>query len=146
MPEDVSGRLSRRERQIMEILFELGVASAADVHRRLPDPPSYTAVRTMLRILEDKGFAEHSQEGRRYIYRSRRSPGAEGRSALRRVLQVFFGGSMEQALAAHLDDPRTELDADELARLRLLIERSDRASAAARKKTPKTKPRWRKQP
>jgi len=114
--------LSRRERQIMDCLFQAGDATAAQVLERMPDPPSYTAVRTMLRILEEKGFVEHRADGRRYVYRPRRSTDVEGRSALARVLRVFFGGSIDQALAAHFSDPGIRLDSAELKRLRALIE------------------------
>ena len=114
--------LSRRERQVMDVLFQAGEATAAEVHRGLPDPPSYSAVRTMLRILEDKGCVEHRTEGRRYVYWPRRSTQLEGRSALARVLRVFFAGSLEQALVAHFSDPRTRLSDGELHRMRALIE------------------------
>jgi predicted transcriptional regulator len=113
--------LSKRERQIMDVLFQQGEATAADVRARMPEPPSYTAVRTMLRILEEKRFVNHRQEGRRYVYRPCRSTRSEGRSALQRVLRVFFGGSLEQALAAHLSDPNSQPDRDELERLRALL-------------------------
>jgi BlaI family transcriptional regulator, penicillinase repressor len=114
--------LSRRERQLMDALFQTGEATAAEVLERMPDPPSYTAVRTMLRILEDKGLIEHRSDGRRYVYKPRLSSRVEGRSAFQRVLRVFFGGSLEQALAAHLSDPGTRLDTQELERMRALIE------------------------
>ena len=114
--------LSRRERQVMDALFQAGEATAAEVRARVPDPPSYTAVRTMLRILEGKGLVEHRADGRRYVYRPLRSPRLEGRSALRRVLRVFFGDSLEQALAAHFSDPRTRPDDAELERMRALID------------------------
>src|SRR5262249_38625526 len=91
---------------------------------RLPDPPSYTAVRTMLRILENKGLLQHRLDGRRYIYSPRRPPHVEGSSAFQRVLRVFFGGSLEQALAAHLSDPNISLDEVEALRLRALIEQA----------------------
>src|SRR5947208_9632122 len=97
--------VSRRERQIMDALFESGQATAAEIRERMPDPPTYTAVRTLLRILEDKGLVTHRAEGRRYVYAPCTSTEKEGRSALRRVLRVFFGDSLEQALAAHLSDP-----------------------------------------
>src|SRR5262245_19714244 len=89
---------SRRERQIMDVLFQAGEATAAEVRQHLPNPPSDTAVRTILRILEDKGVVDHRADGRRYVYRPRRSSQAEGRSAFERVLRVFFGGSLQQAL------------------------------------------------
>jgi predicted transcriptional regulator len=132
MPDDLAGQLSRRERQIMDILFEAQEASAADVHRLLPDPPSYTSVRTLLGILEEKGWVTHREEGRRYVYRPRRSPAKEGRSALSRVLKIFYGGSLEQALAAHLSDPGRGPSEEELQRLRELI---DEAESSQRRKS-----------
>lgn len=113
--------LSRRERQIMDVIYARGSASAAEVAQLLPDPPSKTAVRTLLRILEDKGHLTHEQQGIKYLYRPSRPRGAAGRSALRRVLDTFFEGSMEHALAAHLTDSNSDLTPDELKRLAALI-------------------------
>src|SRR4051812_42739715 len=113
--------LSRRERQIMDVVYARGEASAADVHAALPDPPSRTAVRTLPRILEEKGHVQHRQEGLTYIYQPSRPRGPAGQSALRRVLQTFFDGSLEKAVAAHLGDPTSDLSAEELARLAELI-------------------------
>src|SRR3954469_4806173 len=104
------GKLSRREREVMDALFQAGEATAAEVQARMPEPPGYTAVRTTLRILEDKGYVEHRADGRRYVYRPRGSPRKAGRSALGRVLRVFFGGSLEEALTAHFSDPRARPD------------------------------------
>lgn len=131
--------LSRRERQIMDIVFQLGRASAAEIHERLPDPPTYTAVRTMLRLLEEKGLLRHWQEGRRYIYAPCRSPQTEGRSAMNRVLNVFFGGSLEDAVAAHLSDPGLQLDAEDFERLRAVIDEADSAAKSQRKRKPRHK-------
>jgi predicted transcriptional regulator len=118
-PADES--LSRRERQIMDIVYARGEATAAEVWDDLPDPPSRTAVRTLLRILEDKGHLRHRQEGLRYIYQPSRPRDRAGRSALRRVLHTFFDGSLEKAVAAHLGDSAATLSPDELARLAQLI-------------------------
>ena len=128
---------SKRERQIMDVVFQLGEASAGDVHARLPDPPTYTAVRTMMRLLEDKGLVQHRQEGRKYIYTPCRSPRSEGRSAMNRVLDVFFGGSLEDAVAAHLSDPKMQLDSEDLKRLRAVIDDADGTAKKTRK--PKSK-------
>jgi BlaI family transcriptional regulator, penicillinase repressor len=114
-------QLSRRERQIMDIVYARGEASAVDVLADLPDPPSKTAVRTLLRILEDKGHLKHRQDGLTYIYQPSRSRGNAGRSALRRVLTTFFDGSLEQAVAAHLGDSASDLSDAELKRLANLI-------------------------
>src|SRR5438067_12444683 len=113
--------LSRRERQIMEVIFRRGRATAAEVHAELADPPSRTAVRTLLRILEEKGHLRHRQQGLTYVYEPTRPRGHAGRSALRRVLQTFFEGSLEKAVAAHLTDATAPLSEDELARLMQLI-------------------------
>ena len=113
--------LSRRERQIMDIVYARSEASALEVHGDLPDPPSKTAVRTLLRILEEKGHLKHRQEGMKYVYRPSRPRGRAGRSALRRVLQTFFDGSLEKAVAAHLGDPATAPSPAELERLAELI-------------------------
>jgi BlaI family transcriptional regulator, penicillinase repressor len=132
--------LSRRERQLMEALFQAGEATAAEVRERLPDPPSYTAVRTMLRILEDKGLIGHRVDGRRFVYQTLRSSRVEGVSAFKRVLSVFFGGSLEQALAAHFSDPHTRLNDEELKRMRSLIEDAGGKNPARRDTRKDNKP------
>jgi BlaI family penicillinase repressor len=118
--------LSRRERQIMDVVYARGEATAADVLAGLPDPPTKTAVRTLMRILEEKGHLTHRQEGLAYVYRASRPRGRAGRTALRRVLQTFFDGSLEKAVAAHLGDSTTALSAEELRRLADLIEQARR--------------------
>jgi predicted transcriptional regulator len=109
--------LSRRERQIMDVIYARGEASALEVLADLPHPPSKTAVRTLLRILEAKGHLEHRQERQTYIYRARRPREHAGRSALQRVLDVFFGGSLEQAVASHLGESAEHLSDAELKQL-----------------------------
>jgi predicted transcriptional regulator len=121
--------LSRRERQIMDAVYAKGEATAADVLASLPDPPTKTAVRTLLRILEDKGHLSHRAEGLTYVYRPSRPRGRAGKSALNRVLHTFFEGSLEKAVAAHLGDSATDLSADELARLATLIEQARRGQS-----------------
>jgi BlaI family transcriptional regulator, penicillinase repressor len=116
--------LSRRERQIMDVVYALGEATAAEVADRLPDPPTRTAVRTMLRILEQKGHLSHRQEGLKFVYRASRPRARAGRTALERVLRTFFDGSLEKAVAAHLGDAANELSAAELDRLADLIEQA----------------------
>ena len=95
--------LGRRERQIMDVIYRLGEASVRDVLAELPDPPSYSAVRTMIRLLEEKGFLKHRRDGRRYAYRPTQSHEKASRSALRHVLTTFFEGSASAAAAAILD-------------------------------------------
>lgn len=110
-------QLSRRERQIMEVIYARGRATAAEVRESLPDPPSYSAVRAMLRILEEKGHLSHSSDGPRYVFRPT-VPREEAReSALRRVVNTFFGGSPENAVAALLELDDDRLDEDALARI-----------------------------
>ena len=114
--------LSRRESQIMEIVYESGRVSAAEVLERLPDPPSYSAVRAMLRILEEKGHLRHEQDGPRYVFLPT-VPREEARdSALKRVVRTFFDGSAEGAMAALIDLGVSDLDEEALERLADLIE------------------------
>ena len=122
--------LSRRERQIMDFLYQRGRATAAEVQENLPDPPSYSAVRAMLRVLEDKGHARHEQDGPRYVYVPRVARDRAKRVALRHVVRTFFDGSKEQLVAALLDDKSTQLSKDELDRLAGLIERARKEGAA----------------
>jgi predicted transcriptional regulator len=114
-------QLSRRERQIMDVIYHLGRASVAQVRSALPDPPSYSAVRALLGILETKGHLRHVQEGPRYIYLPVHPRPKAGRAALRRVLQTFYQGSIEKAVAALLDVSASDLSPEELDRLARLI-------------------------
>ena len=113
--------LGRRERQIMDVIFELGEASVADVLARLPDPPSYSAVRTMVRYLEGKGLLRHRREGTKYIYRPREPKESVSRSALSHLIKTFFGGSAPDAVAAILDVSSRKLSDDDLDRIERLI-------------------------
>ena len=117
-------RLSRREREILDVLHRLGPASAADVRAALDDPPSDSAVRTHLRILEEKGHARHEQDGPRYVYLPVQSSEAAGRSALRHLTRTFFGGSPDRAVAALLDETSADLSDEDLDRLDDLIRRA----------------------
>lgn len=114
--------LSRRERQILDILYQRGRATAADVQAALPEPPSYSAVRALLRILEEKGHVRHQQDGPRYVYLPTVARDNAKRSALRHVLKTFFDGSAEQAISALLDESASKLSAAELDRLARLID------------------------
>jgi BlaI family transcriptional regulator, penicillinase repressor len=118
-------KLSRRERQIMDIVYARSEASASEVWQALPDPPSRTAVRTLLRILEEKGHLRHKKRGREFVYQPTRPRRRAGRSAFRRVLDTFFDGSLEKAVAVHLADPSAKLPADELQRLVELIRQAE---------------------
>ena len=103
-----------------------GEATVSQILAGIPEPPMRGALRTMMRILENKGYLTHRKQGREFIYRPTQARGQAGRSALRRVLDVFFGGSLESAVAAHLSDPRqaAKLSADELRRLSELIDQA----------------------
>jgi predicted transcriptional regulator len=114
--------VSRRERQILDILYKRGRATAAEVQRALPEPPSYSAVRALLRILEEKGHVRHEQDGPRYVYVPTLARDNAKRSALRHVLQTFFDGSAEQAISALLDESSTRLSSAEFDRLAKLID------------------------
>lgn len=119
-------KLSKRERQIMDVVYAHGEATISQVLAGMPDPPMRGALRTLLRIMEQKGHLTRRQEGRRITYRPVQPRGRAGRSALSRVLDVFFGGSLEKAVAAHLSDPtrRTKLDGEQLQRLAELIDQA----------------------
>ena len=119
--------LSRRERQIIDILYSHGRATAAEVQTALPDPPSYSAVRAMLRILEDKGHVRHEQDGPRYVYVPTVARDNVKKSALQHVLTTFFDGSAEQAISALLDDESARLSEAELDRLARLIDGARKA-------------------
>jgi predicted transcriptional regulator len=122
MSRTLDRELSRRERQIMDIVYQQGRATAAEVQAALPDAPSYSATRALLRILEDKGHLKHEQEGPRYVFLPTVGQKKARRSALERVVQTFFGGSAEQAMAALLDMSDTRRPKEELDRLAKLIE------------------------
>ena len=114
--------LSRRERQILDILYAKGTATAAEVLEALPDPPSYSAVRALLRILEDKGHARHEAQGTRYVYLPMVPRERARNSALSRIVKTFFDGSAAQAAAALVDSG--SLSDDELEKLSSLIKRA----------------------
>ena len=116
--------LSRRERQIMDIVYTRGEASASDVLADMVAPPGRTAVRTMLRILEEKGRLKHYKRAREFIFQPTRPRKRVGQSALRRVVQTFFDGSLEQAVAAHLADSGSKLGEEELERVAELIQKA----------------------
>ncbi|HEY0157226.1 MAG TPA: BlaI/MecI/CopY family transcriptional regulator [Thermoanaerobaculia bacterium] len=122
--------LSRREREILEVIFAIGdEASAEEIRERLSDPPSYSAVRAMLAKLEAKGAVKHKEQGLRYVYSPTMPRGRARKSALRRLVDVFFGGSKEQAVTALLNDEKwSDEELDELARKieRVRKERSER--------------------
>ena len=114
-------QLSARERQVMNAIYALGEATATQVRDSMADPPSRNAVRTFLRILEDKRWLQHKKRGREYVYRPTTAPRRAGNAAVKQVLKTFFEGSLEKAVAVHLSDPKTKIDSGELRRLEKLI-------------------------
>lgn len=106
----------------MDVVYHhTGGATATQVYEEMTDPPTRTAVRTFLRILEEKGYVEHRKSGRQFVYRPTRPRGVEGRHALRHVLQTFFDGSLERAFGAYLHGPGAKPNAEELKRLAKVI-------------------------
>lgn len=120
------GGLSRRERQIMEILYQRGKASASDVREAMEDAPSYSAVRAMLRVLEEKGHVRHQEEGLKYVYVPVVARDKAKRSAVKHVLDTFFAGSPEQIVAALLDVSASKLTREELDRMSEMIDKAKR--------------------
>lgn len=119
--------LSRRERQIMDIIYRRGEATAAEIMAEMPDPPGYSAVRAMMRVLEEKGHLVHRQDGPRYIFSPTMSREKAKLSALMHMLQTYFDGSIEQAVVALLDVSSSTLSESELNRLSKLIEEAREA-------------------
>ncbi|MFO0738792.1 MAG: BlaI/MecI/CopY family transcriptional regulator [Labilithrix sp.] len=114
--------LTRREREIMDILYRRGRATAHEVLEDLPDPPSYSAVRALLRLLEERGHVKHTIDGQRYVYAPAVTRGDARKSALTHLVKTFFGGSVEDAVAALVD--RSKLSSEELDRLSEIIDRA----------------------
>ena len=114
-------KLHRRERQILEAVYRCGSASVNDVLAELPDPPSYSAVRTFLRILEEKGHLEHTQEGAKYIYHPTKPRPPVAREALYKLMETFFGGRPEQIVNTLLTDEERKLSEEDLERLSAMI-------------------------
>jgi predicted transcriptional regulator len=118
------GSLSRRERQIMDILYQRGKASASEVRETMEAAPSYSAVRAMLRVLEEKGHVKHQAEGLKYVYVPTVARDKAKRSAVKHVMETFFNGSAEQIVAALLDVASTQLTRGELDRMSEMIEKA----------------------
>lgn len=126
MKEQPEMDLSRRERQIMDIVYGLREATATQVLEAMPDAPTRTTVRTMLRILEQKGQLKHVKQGREFVYRPVNARKNVARAALKRVLNTFFDGSLEGAVSQHLSDSGTRMSDEELKRLSDLISEARR--------------------
>jgi BlaI family transcriptional regulator, penicillinase repressor len=128
MRKDGHRNLSRRERQIMDILYARGRATAAEIHEALPDAPTYSAVRAKLRVLEEKGHVRHQEESLRYVYLPTVARETARRSALRHLVSTFFEGSVEQTVAALVDLSAANLSRQELDRISSLIEEAKKES------------------
>jgi predicted transcriptional regulator len=128
----IGSGLSRREREILDILHREGQASAAEIRAALPDAPSYSAVRSLLRVLLDKGHVRHERQGKRYLYRPAEPRRQAAASALRQVLATFFGGSLARAARAFLDEAEADVSEEELALLSDLVEQARRREPEGR--------------
>jgi BlaI family penicillinase repressor len=122
MKKDGHRNLSRRERQIMDILYRRGRATAAEILEAMPDPPTYSAVRAKLRVLEEKGHVRHQEEALRYVYLPRVARDTARRSALQHLVSTFFEGSVENAMAALLDLSAARLKDEDLDRIARMID------------------------
>ena len=122
-------KLSRRERQIMDIVYQRGRVSVTDVLEALSDPPSYSTVRALLGILEEKGYLTHKKDGRRYIYHPTQPRHQAGRSALKQIFQTFFDKSVEKTVMALVSD--ADLSDEELDRLSQLIEQAKKGDTSS---------------
>ena len=116
------GQLSRRERQIMDIVYRLGQASAKDVQENLPDPPSYSAVRALLVTLENKGMVKHAKESRRYIYKPAITEKKARKSAIQNLVSTFFEGKPQNLVAALLDESDEHLTKDQINDIRKMVD------------------------
>lgn len=116
--------LGRRERQIMDVIYQIGEASVSDVLSRLPDPPSYSSVRTMIRLLESKELLKHRRVGTKYVYRPTQKRETVRRSALDHLITTFFGGSPADTIATILGDHTDSLTEQDLDRLEEIIEKA----------------------
>jgi predicted transcriptional regulator len=125
--KEVFAELGRRERQLMEIVYRRGRATASEIREELPDPPSYSAVRGMLRLLEDKGYLRHEQDGPRYVYLATTDIKSVSKSAVRDLVRTFFDDSASAAVAAMIGQYEGHLSDAELDRLESLIERARNA-------------------
>jgi BlaI family penicillinase repressor len=129
MSKAILGALSRRERDIMDILFRRGRATAEEVMHDLSGDPSYSTVRTQLRVLEEKGHVRHVEEGRRFVYMPAVARSAARKVALRHVVETFFDGSVERVVAALLGGEASRLSDDELQRIQSLIDKAKKDGA-----------------
>lgn len=121
-------KMSRRERQAMDVLYRMGQATAQEVWEALPDRPNYSSVRSLLGVLEEKGLVKHDRDGRRYVYQPRSSPARVRQSMLKRLLKTFFDDSPGQLVASLLDDAGRQIAPHEAERIRELLAAHERRS------------------
>lgn len=133
MPKMIGSGLSRREREILDILYKRGKASAVEIHANLPAPPSYSTVRTLLSVLVEKGHVHYEAEGKRFLYLPTRPRQEAARSALKQVLDTFFGGSLAGAARTFLSDDETDLSDEELSQLSELVTQAKAAEGRKEK-------------
>ena len=126
----IGSGLSRREREILEILHRLGEATVTEVYEAMPDAPTYSAVRSILRIMEEKGHILHREDGKRYVYLAAESRQAAAKSAVQNVMETFFGGSLEGMVRTFLSSDESKLSKDELNQLANLIEEAKKREEA----------------
>lgn len=127
------GQLGRRERQIMDVVYRKGRATVAEIRAELPDPPTYSAVRGMLRFLEDKGYLRHDEDGPRYVYSPTADPKQVRGSAVRHLVRTFFNDSASSAVAAMLGLYKAHLSDEDLDRLEALLEQARKANSSGEK-------------
>jgi len=135
----IEAELSRRERQIMDVLFARGRATGQEIQEGLADKPNYSSVRTILRVLERKGYVRHVEEGLRYVYEPTIARAAASRSALQRIIRTFFDGSAKEAVAALLDPAVFHLTEEELSELARIVDRAQNSKAQNSKATTERK-------
>ena len=128
MAEGVTETLSKRERQAMDLLYRLGQASAQEIWEQLPDPPNYSAVRSLLALLEEKGLVRHTRQSKKYIFQPVVSPARARKGALRRLMNTFFENSPSQLVASLLDSGEQKVNAEELAQIRSLLEKHEQSA------------------
>ena len=126
MPKLIHSALTRRERQVMDILYRLGRATASEVMKELSGNPSDSTVRTLLRILEEKGHVKHEEEGLRYVYSPKVPRNAVRQSALKHLMVTFFDGSTEKVVAALIGAEGSRLSREELRRIAKLVEKAEK--------------------
>lgn len=119
-------RLGHRERQLMDAIYKLGEASVSQVLEAIEDPPSYSAVRKMLNVLEEKGYLKHRREDTKYVYRPTRSPASASKAAIKQLLGTFFSGSAPDAVSAILDATSSKMSEEDFERLRAIIDKAEK--------------------